>query len=332
MPFSLRNIYLQSVAFGFYLIVAFFCFPALTGAQEPTTGDVMSKQAMPPLTPEEEAVILHKATERPGSGAYLHNKADGTYVCRHCGTPLYAAGDKFESGCGWPAFDDALPGAVRELPDPDGRRVEIVCANCGGHLGHVFRGEGFTAKNTRHCVNSLSLHFNPEQLAAPLKTKTAVFAGGCFWGVEHVFAQTPGVLDAESGYTGGSVPNPSYEQVCSGQTGHAEAVKVTYDPAIVSYEELARLFFELHDPTQLDRQGPDFGTQYRSAIYYADDAERQTAERIIGLLKENGYKVVTEITPVAEFYPAEDYHQDYFAKRRVSGCHFPVKRFERKAD
>ncbi len=277
---------------------------------------------MRPLNHDEEQVIAHGATEPPFSGRYWNHKADGTYVCRRCGAELYRSGDKFDSGCGWPSFDDAVPGAVLRRPDPDGSRTEILCAACGGHLGHVFEGEGFTPKNTRHCVNSLSLDFVDAGCTAE-----ACFAGGCFWGIEDAFQSVHGVCDAESGYTGGTVPNPTYDQVCTGRTGHAEAVRVRYDPAKVSYEELARLFFEIHDPTQVNRQGPDIGTQYRSAIFYTDEEQKAVALDLMEQLRSRGYPVATELVPLSVFYPAEDYHQDFTARTGRGSCHFRVPRF-----
>jgi peptide methionine sulfoxide reductase msrA/msrB len=273
------------------------------------------------LTPEEERVIVHKGTERPFTGEYWNTRADGTYTCRRCGAPLFRAEDKFDAGCGWPSFDDALPGAVRETPDADGARTEITCARCGGHLGHVFRGEGFTPKETRHCVNSVSLDLQPAR-------GRALFAGGCFWGVEAAFERHPGVLDVRSGYTGGFVEAPSYEEVCAGATGHAEAVEVTFDPAKTTYEALARLFFEIHDPTQIDAQGPDVGPQYRSAIFYLDDEQKRIADKLVAALERKGYDVATEIAPAGRFHPAEAYHQDWY--RRHGGgsvCHRRVERF-----
>lgn len=278
-----------------------------------------------PLTPEEKRVILDKGTEAPFSGAYDHQFAPGLYLCRQCGAPLYRSDDKFDSGCGWPAFDAALPGAVKRIPDADGRRVEIQCAHCGGHLGHVFTGEKITPRDTRHCVNSISMRFEP---LSGGQLGRAVFAGGCFWGVEHLMRQAPGVLAVTSGYTGGKTAFPTYEQVCRGDTGHAEAVEVVFDPAKTSYETLAKLFLEIHDPTQLDRQGPDIGAQYRSAIFYADEEQRRVAASLLALLRDKGVKVATLLEPLGRFWPAEAYHQDYYGRKGTQPyCHARVKRF-----
>ncbi len=285
-------------------------------------------QTMPynPLTPEEERVILHKGTERPFSGEYVHTKDAGTYVCRQCNAPLYRSTDKFDSHCGWPSFDDEIPGAVKRIPDADGRRTEILCAACGGHLGHVFTGEQMTDKNVRHCVNSVSIRFIPA--SAEKKTETAIFAGGCFWGVEYHFKKTPGVIDTTVGYIGGTTDNPTYKEVCGKKTGHAEAIRIQFDPTVVTFETLAKLFFEIHDPTQVNRQGPDVGEQYRSEVFYLDDAQKTTTEKLIGILTEKGLKIATKVTPAGTFWPAEDYHQDYYEnKGAMPYCHAYVKRF-----
>jgi methionine-S-sulfoxide reductase len=151
----------------------------------------------------------------------------------------------------------------------------------------------------------------------------AIFAAGCFWGIEHAFLQVPGVLDAESGYIGGTTENPTYEQVCTDRTGHAEAVRVTYDPSKVSYEALVRKFFEIHDPTQVNRQGPDTGTQYRSGIFYLNDAQKEVAERLKKEFQPSFHPktIATEITPASTFYRAEEYHQRYFEKHPNAVCH-----------
>jgi peptide methionine sulfoxide reductase msrA/msrB len=266
------------------------------------------------LTPDEERVLIHKGTEVPFSGEYYVHNEDGTYTCKRCDAPLYRSTDKFDAGCGWPSFDDEIPGAIKRVPEAELPWSEIVCANCGGHLGHVFVGEGFTPRNTRHCVNSVSLNFVAagEPMEQEVKTEKAFFAGGCFWGVEYHLEKIDGVLAARSGYMGGQVEKPSYEEVCSGNTGHAEAVEVEFDPSKTDYETLARLFFEIHDPTQRDRQGPDHGSQYRSAVFYVDENQKAIAEKLIGILKDKGLKVATELAPADTFWPAETYHQDYY--------------------
>jgi peptide methionine sulfoxide reductase msrA/msrB len=280
--------------------------------------------AMPPLTDQEKWVIQQKGTEQPFTGKYWNATAKGAYLCRQCGAPLYLSDSKFESHCGWPSFDDEIPGAVKRQPDADGSRTEILCAHCGGHLGHVFVGERLTPRDTRHCVNSASLMFVAEE-KWPLQR--AIFSGGCFWGVEHLFREVPGVISVRSGYTGGHTEKPTYRQVCTGTTGHAESVEILFDPAKVTYEQLARRFFEIHDPTTKDRQGPDVGSQYRSAVFYLNDEQKQTAEKLIELLRQRGYKVVTEVTKAGTFWPAEEYHQDYVNKHPGTACHLPVDRF-----
>jgi len=278
-----------------------------------------------PLSEEEKRVILEKGTEEPFTGKYYQFFEPGVYACRQCGALLYLSDSKFRADCGWPSFDDEVPGAVKHQADVDGLRTEILCANCGAHLGHVFYGEGYTENNTRHCVNSISLVFIPES-RWPLKR--AIFAGGCFWGVEHDFERVPAVLSVKSGYTGGTTANPTYEQVCTGRTGHAESVQVLYDPRKVSYEQLARLFFEMHDPTQRSGQGPDVGSQYRSAVFYFDEEQKRVAENLIAILRDRGYDVVTQVQPASKFYPAEEYHQDYMRKHPdTPDCHVRVNRF-----
>lgn len=293
-------------------------------------GCVNAQNMKKELTPEEKRVIIDKGTERPFTGKYYDFKEKGTYVCKQCGAPLYRSEDKFDSGCGWPSFDDEIPGALKRSVDADGRRTEITCANCGAHLGHVFTGEGLTDKNIRHCVNSISMDFIPAKSVKESEQKTAeaIFAGGCFWGVEHMMQKQPGVISVVSGYIGGTVDNPTYEQVCTKKTGHAEAVRVTYDPSKVSYETLAKLFFEIHDPTQTNGQGPDLGPQYRSGIFYLNPEQKAVAEKLIGQLETKGYKVATKVTPATKFWPAETYHQDYYDRKGTEPyCHAYTKRF-----
>jgi peptide methionine sulfoxide reductase msrA/msrB len=289
----------------------------------PKENKSMNSDKYNPLTPEEEYVILRKGTERPYTGKYTNNKTKGIYTCKQCDAPLYDSKDKFDSNCGWPSFDDELYGAVRRVPDADGRRTEIICANCDGHLGHVFLGERFTKKNTRHCVNSISMNFVPKD-----KTETAIFASGCFWGTEFHFKKKRGVLLTTVGYIGGHKRKPTYREVCSGTTGHAEAVEVVFNPDKVSFEELAKLYFETHDPTQVNRQGPDIGAQYRSEIFYLNDKQKEVSQKLIDILKAKGLKVATRLTKASKFWDGEEYHQDYYQKKRGTPyCHIYTKRF-----
>jgi len=280
------------------------------------------------LTPEEERVILRKGTERPFTGKYDKHFEEGVYTCKQCGEKLFDSSSKFKSSCGWPSYDDQKGTAVTKQPDADGVRTEIICTNCGGHLGHVFTGEGYTPKNTRYCVNSVSLDFAPAKSAQENKTERAIFASGCFWGTEYHLQKVPGVISTTVGYTGGNVDNPTYKQVCTDKTGHAEAVEVIYDPSKTSYEELARLFFETHDFTQLNRQGPDIGTQYRSGVFYLDEKQKDAAVELIETLKKKGFDVKTEVTKADKFWPAENYHQDYYQNNgKTPYCHIYRKIF-----
>lgn len=298
------------------LLILILCFISCKGVQ------TMDNNNYNKLNREEIRVIINKGTEPAFTGKYYDFFEEGTYICRQCNAPLYRSSDKFASSCGWPSFDDEIEGAIERKPDADGRRTEILCTNCGGHLGHVFKGEGYTDKNIRHCVNSISMIFIPD------KTKTAYFAGGCFWGVEYYFQKKEGVIKAVSGYMGGTMKNPTYQDVSRGDTGHFEVVEVIYDPLKISYEDLAKLFFEIHDPTQKNGQGFDIGEQYMSAVFYNNEKEKEIALKLMAILKEKGLDIATRLIPAQKFYKAEEYHQNYYInKGRQPNCHIYQKRF-----
>jgi peptide methionine sulfoxide reductase msrA/msrB len=279
------------------------------------------------LTPEEERIIINKGTEKPFTGKYNDHAVEGFYTCKRCDALLYHSKHKFNSKCGWPSFDDEVMNAIKRIPDADGRRTEIVCSNCDGHLGHVFKGEKLTDKNIRHCVNSVSMNFLAKK---DVKIGRAIFAGGCFWGVEYYLQQHSGVLATSVGYIGGTTSNPTYKEVCSKTTGHVEAVEVLFDPVRTNFEILAKLFFEIHDPTQVDRQGPDKGEQYRSVIYYIGDEQKKSAEKLVGILEKQGLKIATKLEKATTFWPGEKYHQDYYIKKgTLPYCHGYTKRFPR---
>jgi len=297
------------------IILCLIYILCLISCTEKNTGTSMNNPKYNKLTPEEQNIIFHKGTEPPFSGKYNDFSKKGTYTCKKCDSPLYHSKDKFKSSCGWPSFDDEITGAIKRLPDADKRRTEILCLNCDAHLGHVFVDENLTDKDVRHCVNSISMNFIPE--TDEQKTATAYFAGGCFWGVEYLFEQKTGVVSAESGYMGGEKENPTYDEVCAKKTGHLEVVKVVYNPEKINYEDLTKYFFEIHDPTQFNGQGPDIG-----------EDEKKIAEILIETLKQKGYKVITKLIPAVEFWEAEDYHQNYYdSKGGKPYCHFYQKKF-----
>jgi peptide methionine sulfoxide reductase msrA/msrB len=271
-------------------------------------------------------IVVNKGTEYPGSGEYEDNETPGTYLCRQCGLGLFRAEHKFPSGCGWPSFDLEIEGAVKRIPDKDGRRTEILCSRCDAHLGHVFKGEMMTYLNTRHCVNSLSIDWVSD--TAVLDSEEIILAAGCFWGVEYYMQKYPGVLKTEVGYIGGLKDNPTYKEVCNKTTGHLEAVRVVFDPETVSTEQILKYFFEIHDQSQNNGQGPDLGPQYLSAIFYYTNEQQNTAGNVIELLKSNGYKVATSIREMSIFWKAETYHQDYYTQNNHSPyCHSWTKKF-----
>ncbi|MBL8862303.1 MAG: bifunctional methionine sulfoxide reductase B/A protein [Planctomycetes bacterium] len=278
------------------------------------------------LSPLARQVTLEAGTERPHTSELLAEKRRGVYVSVIGGLPLFRSEDKFESGTGWPSFTRPIDPdhvVIRRDTSHGMVREEVLDARSGAHLGHVF-DDGPAPTGKRYCMNGVALRFVPEgepmpQESLPVATQKAWFAAGCFWGVEDVFQQVPGVLTAVSGYMGGAKEAPTYKEVCSGQTGHAETVEIVFDPARVTYDRLLDLFFLNHDPTTLNRQGPDVGTQYRSAIFAADAAQRAAAARKIAALnatpKYAQRKIVTEVVaPGPRFWPAEEYHQDYHAK------------------
>ena len=287
------------------------------------------------LTDEETRVIVNKGTERANVGEFVNNHEDGTYLCKRCDAPLFKSGAKFESGSGWPAFDDMIDNAVQEIPDADGQRIEIVCNNCKGHLGHVFKGEGFTDKSTRHCVNSISMSFKSDY---DFSTKinqnidTAIFASGCFWGTEYFFEKAEGVISTQVGYIGGHVDNVTYKEICTGTTGHAEAVQVTYDNTVTDFKTMCKLFFETHNPEQENGQGVDIGTQYRSGVFYMSNEQKTITEELINILEtKNGLKVATEVTEASIFWKGEDYHEHYYStKNALPTCHGYHKLFDEK--
>ena len=272
------------------------------------------------LSPEQYHMMRERGTERPFSCAWRkQDLGEGVFHCAACDLPLFSSEAKFESGTGWPSYFSPInPEHIEEFSDDSlgMHRIEVRCARCGSHLGHVF-DDGPTGK--RYCINSVALKFKPNdrKIANDRKLETIVLGGGCFWCLEAVYLHVKGVSKVICGYAGGKTTNPTYEQVSTGETGHAEVVQITFDPAIILYEDILHIFFTVHDPTTLNRQGNDIGTQYRSAILYANQQQHDLAEKIMReIAQEKIYTglIVTELAPLETFYPAEEYHQNYYAK------------------
>jgi peptide methionine sulfoxide reductase msrA/msrB len=311
------------------------------------------------LGPEEYSVLREKDTEKPFTNAYYASQESGLYRCAGCGTALFSSDDKFESGTGWPSYTRPVSEHnVRTRPDHSlfMRRTEVVCARCGGHLGHVF-DDGPLPGGRRYCINSASLDFkagpvenpdggpetkpgdetvtgaghgplvpemhdDPRDLPADStdRLEKAVFAGGCFWCMQPLFDGLDGVVSATVGYTGGKTENPTYQQVITGGTGHAEAIEIVFDPEKIAYSRLLEIYFMNIDPTTENRQFADVGTQYRTVIFYFSDEQKKQAEAALEKLDRSGRferPVVTDILPADSFYKAEVYHQFYYKKNPV---------------
>lgn len=275
------------------------------------------------LTPFQYKVARLKGTEPAFSSEVCNLFEPGRYACLCCGTELFDSQEKFQSGTGWPSFTQPIQeNAIAYHVDRSHgmERVEVTCNVCEAHLGHVFP-DGPQPSGLRYCINAVVI----KKVTAG--TKKAVFGGGCFWCTEAVFKEVPGVISVASGYCGGQVKNPSYREVCLGTTGHAEVIEIEYDPNQIAYEDLLRLHMVSHDPTTLNQQGADKGTQYRSVIFYQDEEQQRHAESVIKELQEQfEAPIVTEIAPLTTFYKAEDYHQDYFANNSDAPyCQFVIQ-------
>ena len=268
------------------------------------------------LSDEQYRVTRKKGTERPFSSEMCSLFEPGLYRCVCCDTLLFDAGEKFESGTGWPSFTQPVkPNAVAYHADHSHgmTRIETTCNSCGAHLGHVFP-DGPPPTGLRYCINAVALQKEKAAL------DRATFGGGCFWCTEAIFRELAGVHAVESGYSGGAMENPDYASVCSGTTGHAEVIQVLYDPDVISYRELLEIHMATHDPTTLNRQGADQGTQYRSVIFAHDDEQREIAEELLDSLQDEFTDpIVTQIEPLEEFYKAETYHQDYYSQNTSAG-------------
>jgi peptide methionine sulfoxide reductase msrA/msrB len=273
------------------------------------------------LSPDLYAVARNSDTERAFTGKMWNSETKGTYYCATCGNKLFKSDQKFTSSCGWPSFFEQENKESITFKDDNSyrmRRIEANCGRCDSHLGHLF-DDGPEPTGKRYCMNAISLDFVPDVVATNSENiDTIVLGGGCFWCVEAVYENLDGVTKVVSGYAGGTVENPSYEEVCTGKTGAAEVIEITYDKTKTNLDEIFKVFFTVHDPTTLNRQGADVGTQYRSAIFYKNENEKKIAQDLIKDLNAEVFsnKIVTTLEPLKKFYKAEEYHQGYYENNK----------------
>ena len=302
------------------------------------------------LSELQKYVIFENGTEKAFDNEYWDNKSDGIYVDILSGKPLFSSKDKFNSGTGWPSFTKPIDrlNINEKIDNSYGlSRVEVRSQDSNIHLGHVFKDGPKDEGGMRYCINSASLKFIPkedmkksgyEEYLYLFENKKenqyqkAILAGGCFWGMEDLFVKLNGVIDVINGYTGGNLENPTYDMISLGITNHAESVEITFDPEKTSYEKILRFFFKIHDPTTLNQQGNDIGTQYRSAIFYLNSQQKKIAQDLIDKANSSGLfpgKIITKLESFDKFYKAEEYHQDYLKKNpKGYSCHRIRKEWE----
>ena len=272
------------------------------------------------LTKKQYYILREHGTERPFSSDLYEVKDEGVYVCAGCKNPLFSSSAKFNSGTGWPSYFQPYSHNSLNVASDNSMgmsRDALTCKRCDGHLGHVFN-DGPKPTGLRYCIDGDGLLFVPKQ--AKKSSAVATFAGGCFWCTETIFESIKGVSEVISGYSGGKETNPTYESVGSGRTGHAEAFEVYYDPSVISYKDLVRVFFASIDPTTVDGQKPDFGKQYRTIAFYRNEEEKNIiGDKIMAISKEYYKPIATQVVKFDTFYEAEEYHQDFVKRNPNQG-------------
>jgi peptide methionine sulfoxide reductase msrA/msrB len=292
-----------------------------------------AEEKSPILTPEQIFVTKKAGTEAPFKNAYWNNKEDGIYVDLYSGNPLFSSLDKYDSGTGWPSFTRPIQEqdiALKKDVAFGDHRTEVRSMTSDAHLGHVFDDGPKDSGGKRYCMNSAALRFVPlsemknsrySRYLFPFAKKrgweTITLAGGCFWGMEEIIRKEKGIIETQTGYAGGEKRNPTYPEVSSGNTGHAESLQILFDPKETSLEDILLLFFKMHDPTTKNKQGNDVGSQYRSAIFIEKDSQKNVAEKIIKRVEASnawGKPLVTEIKKIDQFWRAEEDHQKYLVR------------------